>query len=76
MHKAPLLPLLVTAYRAKACSIPNGSFLWLHLVVNLSTSEVKTQAAWHTCEGFFLIRSTEIGGPTLNPDHVRWEEPP
>lgn len=72
-----LLPLLVTAYRAKASSIANGSLSWLlHLVVNLSTSGVKTQAAWYTCGGFFLIRSTEIGRPTLNPDHLRWQEPP
>lgn len=77
VHKAPLLPLLVIAYRAKVCSIPNGSLLWwLYLVVNLSTSGVKTQTALYTCEGFFLIRSTERGGPTLNPYHLRWEEPP
>jgi hypothetical protein len=28
----------------------------------------KTQAAGYTCEGFFLIKSFEIGRPTFNPD--------
>lgn len=60
VHKAPLLPLLVTAFRAEARSIPNDSLLGrLFLVANLIISGVKTQAASYTCEGIFSIGSVE-----------------
>lgn len=44
---------------------------WLSILLHLDLS--KTQAVGHTCEGFFLIKSFEVGRATFSP-YLRGEK--
>lgn len=53
------------------CLCEDYSWLWTWLQLE----STKTQASGYICEGFFYIKSSEVGRATFNPGHTCWWQP-